>query len=166
MGFLKRLLGLEQRPGEPRPVNDDRFEEEVFNNQLPCFIDFFNLWCSPCQVMGGLLNEVGPLFAGRADFFKVDVNRNPAVAAHFNIRSVPTIIVVKDGEEIGRHVGLMPLNPLKAWIEAHIEGRMPGDPDSGGDSTPVDPDSDEDRGNTEQDADKDQGKEDAARDND
>jgi thioredoxin 1 len=124
MGFIKRLLGLEQRPGEPKPLNDDRFEGAVLNNPLPCFIDFYNLWCSPCQVMGGLLNEVGPQFTGRADFYKVDVNKNPAIAAHFGVRSVPTIVVVRGGGEVGRHVGLMPLNPLKQWIEAHIQGEM------------------------------------------
>lgn len=123
MGFIKRLLGLEQRPGEPKPLSDDLLEESVLKNPLPCFIDFYNLWCSPCQVMGGLLNEVGPQFVGKADFFKLDVNKNPAVAAHFNVSSVPTIVVVRGGEEIGRHVGLMPLNPLKEWIEAHIESR-------------------------------------------
>lgn len=122
MGFIKRLLGLEQRPGEPRPINDDVFEDKVLKNGLTCFVDFYNLWCSPCQVMGGLLNEVGPLYIGKADFFKIDVNKNPAVAGRYGIRSVPTLIVFREGKAVDRHVGLMPLNPLKEWIENHIRG--------------------------------------------
>lgn len=122
MGFFKRLLGLEQKPGEPRPLTDDSFEEMVLRNPLPCFVDFYNLWCSPCQVMAGLLNEVGPQYLGRADFFRIDVNKNPGVAAHFNVRSVPTLIVFKGGKPVEQHVGLMPLNPLKEWIERHAGG--------------------------------------------
>jgi thioredoxin len=131
MGFFKRLLGLEQKPGEPRPLTDDNYNDIIPENPLPCFIDFYNLWCSPCQVMAGLLNEVGPQYVGRAEFFKVDVNRSPDVAAHFTVSSVPTLVVVRGGDEVGRHVGLMPLNPLKEWIEAHIRGVDPAGPESG-----------------------------------
>jgi thioredoxin 1 len=122
MGFIKRLLGLEQKPGEPKPISDGIFEETVLRNQLPCFVDFYNLWCAPCQVMGGLLNEVGPQYIGKAEFFKIDVNNNPGVAAKFKIRSVPTLIVFKNGKAVERHVGLIPLNPLKAMIERYAKG--------------------------------------------
>lgn len=122
MGFIKRLLGLEQKPGEPKPITDGIFEEVVLKNPLPCFVDFYNLWCSPCQVMGGLLNEVGPQYIGRADFFKIDINKNPGVSVKFNIRSTPTLIIFKGGKEVERHTGLIPLNPLKEMIEQHAGG--------------------------------------------
>ena len=129
MGFIKRLLGLEQRPGEPKPISDDTFEREVLGNPLPCFVDFYNLWCSPCQVMGGLLNEVGPNYIGKAAFFKIDVINNPGVAAQYQIRSVPTLVVFRNGAAVESHVGLLPLNPLKEWIERHIGGgEAPGKP--------------------------------------
>lgn len=121
MRFIKRLLGLEHKDGEPIPVCDNRFEKEVLNNSLPCFVDFYSLWCSPCQVMSGLLNEVGPQYIGRAAFFKVDINKSPSTAGLFKINSVPTLIVVKNGREIDRFAGLMPLNSLRAWIEEHIQ---------------------------------------------
>ena len=71
---------------------------------------------------GGLLNEVGPQYIGRADFFKIDVNKHPKVAVRYTISSVPTPIVFKKGTALERYVWLFPLNPLKAWIERHIEG--------------------------------------------
>ncbi|HUV35720.1 MAG TPA: thioredoxin domain-containing protein [Patescibacteria group bacterium] len=126
MGFIKRLLGLEQRPGEPKPITEELFDRQVLRNPLPCFVDFYNLWCSSCQVMGGLLNEVGPQFIGKADFFKIDVNKNPGIAEKYQIRSVPTLIVFKQGSAVERHVGLLPLNPLKELIESHIDGSAGG----------------------------------------
>jgi thioredoxin 1 len=120
MGFIKRLLGLETKPGEPRPIKDDSFESEVLKCELPCFVEFYNLWCSSCQVMSGLLNEVGPSYLGKAKFFKLNTDRNPAVPARYNISGVPTIIVFKDGKEVDRLAGLTPLNPLKEWIEKHV----------------------------------------------
>jgi thioredoxin 1 len=123
MGFFKRLLGLERIPGEPKSLSDVQFKVEVLDNELPCVIDFYSLMCAPCQVMSGLLNEIGPQFVGRADFFKIDVTKNTGVAKRYKIVSVPTVIVVRNGREVGRHVGLMPLRPLTTWIEARIQSR-------------------------------------------
>lgn len=120
MGFFKWLLGLEAKPGEPQPLSDGNFEAEVLNCDLPCFVYCYNLWCASCQVMGGLLNELGPEYIGRAKFFKLDVNKNPSFAVGQNVRSVPTIIQFRDGEVIDQHVGLVPLNYLKEWIDNHI----------------------------------------------
>jgi thioredoxin 1 len=120
MGFIKRLLGLETKPGEPQPVNDSSFEAEVLSCELPCFVDFYSLWCPPCQVMGGLLNEIGPEYIGRAKFFKMDITKNPFSASRQNISGVPTVIVFKGGVGVDRIVGLEPLNDLKAWIDKHI----------------------------------------------
>jgi len=120
MGFIKRLLGLEVKPGEPMNTSDEDFEREVLNSELPCFVDFYNLWCASCQVMAGLLNEIGPDYIDRAKFFKLNVDKNPATPAQFSISSVPTLIVFKNGEPVNRLVGLFPLQPLREWIDRNI----------------------------------------------
>jgi thioredoxin 1 len=120
MGFIRRLLGLEQKPGEPKPLTDHSFEAEVLQKEIPCFVEFFSLWCSPCQVMSGLLNEIGPMYLGRAEFFKIDVTKNPSAAMRYTISSVPTLVVFKKGTAVERQVGLIPLRPLRRWIESHL----------------------------------------------
>lgn len=120
MGFFKWLLGLETKPGEPKPLNDRIFKTEVLDCELPCFVYCYNLWCASCQVMGGLLNELGPDYIGKAEFFKLDVNKNPSFSVEQNVRSVPTIIEFKDGKVVDQLVGLIPLDSLKEWIDGHI----------------------------------------------
>ncbi|MBN1165010.1 MAG: thiol reductase thioredoxin [Candidatus Krumholzibacteriota bacterium] len=120
MGFFKRLLGIEYKPGEPEPLTDEHFESMVKECGLPCFVHFHHLWCSSCQVMGGLLNEVGPQYVDRAKFFKIDVHKNPHTATLLNIPSVPTLVLFKDGNPVDRINGLIPLKPLKEWIEKSL----------------------------------------------
>ncbi len=120
MGFWKRLLGLETRPGESEPLTDTTFDEKVLECKLPCFVLCFSLWCSPCQVMGGLLNEVGPGYLGKARFFKLDVSKNPHAPGRYQVKGVPTILVFSEGGLVARGTGLIPLNDLKEWIENQL----------------------------------------------
>ncbi len=120
MGFLRKLLGLEVKPGEPAPLTDGHFDREIKENDLPCFVYFYHLWCSSCQVMGGLLNEIGPEYAGRAVFYKLDVHKNPETMARFAVSSVPTVIALKKGEQVDRHSGLVPIDQIKEWVEKNI----------------------------------------------
>ncbi len=120
MGFFKRLIGIESTPGEPESLSDELFESRVLENDLPCFVYFFHLWCSSCQVTGSLLNELGPGYSDRAHFFKIDVNKNPHTATLMNITGVPTIICFRDGMPVDVLRGLEPLNPLRQWIEKNL----------------------------------------------
>ena len=91
MGFFKRLLGLETRPGEPEPLSDESFDDIVRNPDTTVFVVFFSLWCSACQVMLGLVNEVGPEYIGRARFYKMDAGKSPHAVTVMDIRSVPVL---------------------------------------------------------------------------
>jgi thioredoxin 1 len=117
MGLLGKLFNRPPKPGKPQPVGDDNFEAEVMNSDLPVVVDFYSTTCSPCQVMGGLLNELGPQFADRVRIFKLNVNYNPETAQRFGIRSVPTVFFMDHGKVVDRHVGLIPLGPLRDKIE-------------------------------------------------
>lgn len=134
MGFIKRILGLETKPGEPASLTDREFNDTIEKSGVPCFVYFFHLWCSSCQVMGGLLNEIGPEYSDRAVFYKLDVNKNPESMGRANVSAVPTIIAYRNGTPVDRHSGLIPLNPLKAWIEKNLEGPGPAEAEDGGGS--------------------------------
>ncbi len=122
MGFFKRLIGLETKPGEPEALPDKIFKETVSKPDMPVFVFFFNLWCSECQVMHGLLNEVGPEYVGRSRFYKMDVNESPHAATALNIRGVPVLAAFSPGGAIDRTAGLMNITELRDWIESRLPG--------------------------------------------
>ena len=71
MGIFKNLFGGEPKPGRPTSISDDEFENEVLRSDIPVAVDFWSSTCAPCQVMAGLLSELGPEFAGRLKIVKV-----------------------------------------------------------------------------------------------
>jgi thioredoxin-like negative regulator of GroEL len=120
MGFIKRILGLESKPGEPVSLPDELFEETVREPDKPLFILFFNNWCSGCQVMHGLLNEVGPEYIGRGQFFKMDASKSPRAVTAMEIRGVPVLAAFTPGGGIDKTAGLMNITELRNWIESHL----------------------------------------------
>jgi len=117
MGFLDRLFNREPKPGKPRKLTDETFRDEVLSSGIPSVIDFWSLSCPPCQVMGGLLSEIGPDYAGRVNIFKLNVDRNPKITAMYQVQSLPTLIFLRGGRVVDRVVGLLPLNPLKRKLD-------------------------------------------------
>ncbi len=117
MGFFKNIFNRPPKPGKPRPVTDATFDQEVLNSDVPVVIDFWSPTCRPCQVMAGLLNEIGPDFAGRVNIFKLNVAQNPETAARFEIRSVPTLVFIIGETVVDTVVGLLPLMPLTQKLE-------------------------------------------------
>lgn len=117
MGFFKKIFNRPPKPGKPVPVTDATFDREVLDSDLPVVIDFWSPTCAPCQVMGGLLNEIGPEFAGRVKIVKLNVAQNPETAARFEIRSVPTLVLMIGETVIDTVVGLLPLMPLKQKLD-------------------------------------------------
>ena len=120
MGFFKRLFGIEVKPGEPVSLPNNVDFNEAINSGTPSLVYFFHLWCSSCQVMSGLLNEIGPEYLGRINFYKVDVHKVPDAATAHKISGVPTQIIFSGGVPVARHTGLMPIDQLKDWIEAQL----------------------------------------------
>ena len=120
MGFFKRLFGIEVNPGEPVSLPNIVSFNEAVNGERPCLVYFFHLWCSSCQVMSGLLNEIGPGYLDRINFYKVDVHKVPDAAAVHGISGVPTQIIFSGGVPVARQTGLIPLDQLKEWIEDHL----------------------------------------------
>jgi len=111
------LFNKKPKPGKPRPVTDETFVAEVLNSELPAVVDFWSRTCPPCQVMSGLLNEVGPEYAERINFFKANVEENIEAAGHLNISSVPTLVFFKGPKVVDIVVGLLPLMPLKQKLD-------------------------------------------------
>ena len=118
MGFLKNLFFKPSKPGKPLPVTDQSFREAVLESEIPTVVDFWSPRCSPCQVMGGLLDEIGPDYAGRVQIFKLNVEQNPQTAMGYRVQGVPTVIFFRQGKPVDRIVGLLPLKPLKVKLDS------------------------------------------------
>jgi thioredoxin 1 len=117
MGFLKNLFGGEPKPGKPVPITDDSFQQEVINSEIPAVVDFWSRRCPPCQVMGGLLDEIGPDYNGRVRIFKLNIDENPVTTQMYRIRSIPTVILFRKGKPVDVIIGLLPLNPLRQKLD-------------------------------------------------
>jgi len=82
--------------------------------------DFYAEWCPPCQTMAPIFEEVEKEFAGRVEFKKIDVDKSPTEAAKFKVLSVPTFVVLKEGQEVERKVGALSKEVLQSWMEENL----------------------------------------------
>jgi thioredoxin 1 len=117
MPSFRDLFKREPKPGLPHPVNDEDFQQEVLESEIPVVMDCFSRTCPPCHVMGGLLEEIGPQYGDRVKIVKLNVESNPETTQRFRIRSVPTLIFFKRGKPVQQIVGLIPLDQLQQVIE-------------------------------------------------
>lgn len=120
MGFFKSLFSRPPKPGKPTPVTDESFQKEVLESEIPVVVDFWSPRCAPCQVMGGLLDEIGPDYAGRVRILKLNVDQNSQTSMQYQVQGVPTIILFWKGKPVDRIVGLLPLKPLRAKLDSFI----------------------------------------------
>ena len=95
------------------------WDTEVLGSGKPVLVDLWAAWCAPCRVVGPIVDEIS---AEREDLdvFKLDVDANPEIAVRYGINSIPTLLVFRDGEEVGRIVGALP----RARIEHQIDGAL------------------------------------------
>lgn len=93
---------------KPVTVTDATFSAEVERSPLPVLLDLWAAWCGPCQMMAPIVDELAAEMAGHVRVAKLNVDENPVTATHFNVRSIPTLLVLTAGREIDRIVGVQP----------------------------------------------------------
>lgn len=98
-------------------------KSEEFENQTKkgvTVIDFFATWCGPCRMMAPIFESVGQKMSGKANFVKVDVDESEDLARKFGVMSIPTMVILKDGNLVAKRVGLMQADALEQWVNENL----------------------------------------------
>ena len=98
-------------------VTDASFDQDVLGASQPVVVDFWAEWRGPCRMIGPALEELSNEMAGKVKIAKVNVDENPGIASRYGIRSIPVLMVFKDGELAGQKVGAAPKGELSKWIQ-------------------------------------------------
>ena len=106
--------------GRPQPVTDASFAQDVERSPLPVLMDAWAPWCGPCHVIAPVIDQLATELAGRVRVVKLNVDENPQTAARFNLRSIPTLLVLKSGREVDRLVGVQPKQEIAQRLEQAI----------------------------------------------
>ena len=102
------------------PVSDADFEEKVLESQVPVLVDFWAEWCMPCKMIAPIVEELAQEYNGKMQFAKLDVDSNPTTAIKYNIRSIPALLIFKDGKPVDQIIGAVPKAVLKKKVDAAV----------------------------------------------
>ncbi len=103
-----------------KEVTDASFEADVVNAGTAAFVDFWAPWCGPCRIIGPIVEELAPSYAGKVAITKINVDENPAVAQKYQVSSIPTLMMFKNGQMVDRAVGALPRAELQKFIDRNM----------------------------------------------
>tara|TARA_B100001175_G_C19419082_1_gene595144 strand:+ start:614 stop:931 length:318 start_codon:yes stop_codon:yes gene_type:complete len=101
-------------------ITDSNFKEVVLESDKPVLVDFWATWCGPCRTVGPIIDELATELEGKAVIGKVNVDNNSESPQTYGIRSIPALLIFKDGELVDRLVGAVPKSQLVEKLEAHM----------------------------------------------
>ncbi len=104
--------------GSPLNVTDENFQTEVVDSDLPVLVDFWATWCGPCRMIAPSIEELAREYDGRVKICKVDVDNAQQTAQGFGIRSIPTLLIFKDGKQADQLIGAVPKSAIEDKLKA------------------------------------------------
>ncbi|MBQ3054306.1 MAG: thioredoxin [Clostridia bacterium] len=101
-------------------ITKENFQQEIINSHIPVLLDFRASWCQPCAMLAPVLTQVAEKYEGKIKVCKVNIDNEIAITMEYNITSVPTLVIIAQGEEKARTVGLMSFDELEEFILSNI----------------------------------------------
>ena len=101
-------------------ITDASFEADVLNSSEPVVVDFWAEWCGPCKMIAPALEEISEEMAGKVKIAKINIDENQNAAMKYGVRSIPMLILFKDGEPMAQQVGAAPKGKLADWIKSAL----------------------------------------------
>jgi thioredoxin 1 len=102
-------------------LSENNFKEEVLNSQEVVLVDFWAPWCGPCRMVGPILEKIAREKTGKVKIVKVNVDENPGLSSNFNVMSIPTLIIFKNGQLVDQFVGALPQAAIEKKLERWLE---------------------------------------------
>jgi thioredoxin 1 len=100
---------------------DANFQQEVLDSNIPVLVDFWAVWCGPCKMIAPFVEELSKEYEGKVKVGKVDVDNNPNTSMTYGIRSIPTLLIFKDGKIVDQIVGAVPKQAMAQKLDAQLQ---------------------------------------------
>ena len=101
-------------------VTDQTFQREVLESDVPVLVDFWAPWCGPCRMIAPLIDQLAEEYQGKLKAVKLNTDESPSVATEYGIRSIPTVMIFKDGQKVDTVIGAVPKSTLSGTIEKYL----------------------------------------------
>ena len=107
-------------------AGDDDFADVVEGSRIPVLVDLWAPWCGPCRMVSPALEQIAREYAGRVKLVKVNVDETPKLSERFEVRAVPTLLLMQRGQTVARQAGAAPVHALRSWVDAALAGNASG----------------------------------------
>src|SRR5271157_6310796 len=105
----------------PVEITDANFEQEVIKSDIPVLLDFWAVWCGPCKMIAPFVEEISGEYDGKVKVGKVDVDNNPQISMQFGIRSIPTLLIFKNGKVVDQIIGAVPKKSITLKLDMQLQ---------------------------------------------
>ena len=102
-------------------VTDSSFDKDVLDSDIPVLVDFWAPWCGPCKMVAPVVSEIAQQFKDKVKVVKLNTDENPNTASKYGIRSIPTLMIFKEGQKVDMVVGAVPKNTLANTLEKYLQ---------------------------------------------